>query len=342
MSSDIATVTTLKAPLAQTLEFVAYHLHRGVDHMYLFFDDPRDPAFDQLRGEKQLTCVPCDRAHWEALGVPAEAAVQARQQANATAAFNMVSAVNVEWLVHIDVDELLHARGSLSRVFASAPPAADVILFPVKEALPQDWTYERPLREIDLFKYDPVQPWQVNSVERSPLRASWHRLQSHWLYRRRRMARRLACLHPSLLAGYYLGYPFGKAATRTSAPVDAVGNHLPALETGRPLRIHARHGGTVLHFDCMGYAHWKTKWSRRINDPSLFDLDRLRDDRKRILDLFRDATERGEAALRDLYARLYHLPLRERLVLRGLGLVQRIKLNPSWFVASSASRGSHQ
>lgn len=327
MSSDIATVTTLKTSLAQTLEYVEYHLRRGIGHMYLYFDDPDDPALSLLQGDERLTCVACSRGHWDALGVCPTAPVQVKQHANATAAFAQAAEADASWLVHIDADELLYAKSDLIQVFESAPSTADVILFPVKEALPQRWIYERPLREISFFKYDPTQPWRADSIERSTLQAVWHRLRSHGLYRRRQVAQRMACMHPSLVAGFYLGHTFGKAATRTTLAVESIGNHLPKPESERSLRIHACHKGTVLHFDCMGYAHWKQKWMRRVTDASLFDLDRFRDDRRRIWNLFCDAAESGEPALRELYAALHHLSVKERLVLQGLGFIQRIRLD---------------
>jgi hypothetical protein len=40
-------VTTLQAPLHETLMFVNYHLNIGADHIYLFFDDPGDAAAER-------------------------------------------------------------------------------------------------------------------------------------------------------------------------------------------------------------------------------------------------------------------------------------------------------
>ena len=38
------TVTTLRAPLAVVLAFVAHHRAAGAAEVWLFFDDPADPA----------------------------------------------------------------------------------------------------------------------------------------------------------------------------------------------------------------------------------------------------------------------------------------------------------
>ena len=40
--------------------FVNYHLNIGVDHIYLFFDDPTDAAADALARRARVTAVRCD------------------------------------------------------------------------------------------------------------------------------------------------------------------------------------------------------------------------------------------------------------------------------------------
>lgn len=58
--NKMCTVTTLMAPLNQTLSFVNYHLNIGIDHMFLFFDNPDDEAIDALKDYKRVTCFGCD------------------------------------------------------------------------------------------------------------------------------------------------------------------------------------------------------------------------------------------------------------------------------------------
>jgi len=69
MAPSVATATTINAPVAQTRAFVGYHLRAGIDHMFLYFDDPRDPAISRLQTEDRVTCVRCDEEHWKSRGI---------------------------------------------------------------------------------------------------------------------------------------------------------------------------------------------------------------------------------------------------------------------------------
>jgi hypothetical protein len=155
MVPSVATVTTINARVAQTRVFVGYHLRAGIDHMFLYFDDPRDPAIPHLRTDDRVTCVRCDEGHWLGRGVAPDAPIQTKQMSNATAAFRRARKAGIEWLVHLDGDELLHAPASLKALFEASPAQAEVVVFPTKEAVPQRRQYERPFRDITLFKYNP-------------------------------------------------------------------------------------------------------------------------------------------------------------------------------------------
>lgn len=56
----ITTTTALNVPLDDTLSFVNYHLNCEIDHMYLFFDNPRDEAIAFLKDNEQITCFRCN------------------------------------------------------------------------------------------------------------------------------------------------------------------------------------------------------------------------------------------------------------------------------------------
>ena len=326
MSPSIATVTTLKAPLGQTLAFVRYHLRKGVRHMYLFFDDPTDDAIPHLADEQRVSCVRCDVTHWSAFDVSPKAPVQTKQMTNATRAFKRARERGIEWLAHIDSDELLYTPASLQQLFASVPPRANVALFPVKEAVPQQWTFERPFQDIQLFKYDPTHLLREDNLPRSFLHRLEQKLRRRSWHVRKRIARKLGCHHPTFIGSFLLGHTNGKAATRTSSRVSKIGNHAPVMEAA-PRKVYAFDRGAVLHFDCMGYERWKSKWTRRIDGSAHFETDRFRPDRKRIMERFASALQSGsEDKLRELYQRMYFLSLRERTVLQGLGMIERIIL----------------
>ena len=55
MGEKICTSTTLKTSLKSTLDFVNYHMNIGIDHMFLFFDDPKDEAIKILLDYPSVT-----------------------------------------------------------------------------------------------------------------------------------------------------------------------------------------------------------------------------------------------------------------------------------------------
>jgi hypothetical protein len=79
----IRLVATVKAPLADLERFVAYHLNIGVDHLYLFFDDPADPVLPLFVGRGRITARTCGMADWRAAGIKPEDGIEVRQRHNA-------------------------------------------------------------------------------------------------------------------------------------------------------------------------------------------------------------------------------------------------------------------
>lgn len=331
MNSSVATVTTTKAPVQQTLAFVRYHLRCGVDHMFLYFDDPQDASIPALRGEAFVTCIPCDRAHWRRHAVEPGSTVQARQMANATDAFRRARESGFEWLVHIDADELLYADDSFPELFARTPPRAEVLVFPTKEALPQRFEYDRPFSEISLFKHDPTGHLLRGDLFMGLFDRKWRGLTVRaWRYKKR-VVKRTGCDHPSFLDSFLLGHTHGKAATRTSSRVEKIGNHRPQGGPDRSLPTHFLRRGAVLHYDCMGFEPWCAKWASRLDGLTRFDIQRFRPDRRRVLKMFEAARQTGRAAVRALYNRMYVLSTSEKIVLRTAGFVQRIRLPETVF-----------
>lgn len=335
MSGSVATVTTIKAPVQQTLAFVGYHLCCGIDHMFLYFDDPQDASIPYLTRKNRVTCIPCDEPHWRIRGITPEAAIEVKQETNATEAFRLARQAGFEWLVHVDSDELLYAERSLPDLFSCVPPQTEVLVFPTCEAVPQRLQYDRPFRDISLFKYNPAAHFLQGNVFKGYVdRRMRGPIARIWRYKRR-LVKWLGCDHPTFMNSFLLGHTNGKAATRTSSPVREIGIHRPQEVRGQALCIYTVRRGAVLHFDCMGYEQWRDKWTSRLNGSAHFDTSRFRSDRLRLLRMFESALQTGsDAVLRDLYRRMYVLSPRQKAVLRSLGFVRRIRLDEEHFAAS--------
>lgn len=116
MTSTWGIVSTVKAPVEKVLAFAAYHLDLGASHIWLYFDDPEDPAHAAVSGHPQITATRCDEAYWT--GKNRHDRHQNRQSRNARDAYVRCT---TDWLGHIDVDEFLHPDRPFSEILDELP-----------------------------------------------------------------------------------------------------------------------------------------------------------------------------------------------------------------------------
>jgi hypothetical protein len=110
-------VTTVKAPEEQVLAFVAHHLSLGVTRIWIYFDDPDDPAFAAVAGHPRVTATRCTDAYWAARGRRHERH-QNRQSRNARDAYERCG---TDWIGHIDVDEFLYPNRLIADILDDVP-----------------------------------------------------------------------------------------------------------------------------------------------------------------------------------------------------------------------------
>lgn len=103
---------TILAPKAEILQFAAYHIEAGAHRLYLYLDDPASDAFAPLKAHPKIRVRRCDAAHWQKLGGKRPVKHQVRQSRNATHAYG--SKTDVDWLIHMDVDEFLAPQISVA------------------------------------------------------------------------------------------------------------------------------------------------------------------------------------------------------------------------------------
>lgn len=60
----ICTTTTLDCPTEVLLPWVSYHLGMGIDHMFLFFDNPDHEGIRVMQDNPRITAVRCDAEYW--------------------------------------------------------------------------------------------------------------------------------------------------------------------------------------------------------------------------------------------------------------------------------------
>mmetsp|Transcript_8652 Transcript_8652/g.25600 ORF Transcript_8652/g.25600 Transcript_8652/m.25600 type:complete len:396 (+) Transcript_8652:17-1204(+) len=164
-----AIVTTVKNFAQLCVSWCAYHFDIGFCHLFIYFDEPSELPSVQTTlhshfPPESLTLVAHDdalRLAWGRLeGVAqimphAATEVQTRQQLNCRHAIGLAVKRRIEWMLHIDADELFHPNGACDACahFAELDAAGvDTFVYVNHEAVPEAVGISDPFREVTLFK----------------------------------------------------------------------------------------------------------------------------------------------------------------------------------------------
>ncbi len=132
-------VATIKAPAREILDFAAYHIALGAHRLFLVLDAPNPEALAALKAHPKVRVFTSDADHWRKLGVSRPIKHQARQTANATDIYRRKGG-EVDWLIHMDVDEFLWPDRPLSDTLGALPAATQCARVRPAEALAGDGT----------------------------------------------------------------------------------------------------------------------------------------------------------------------------------------------------------
>lgn len=111
--------STILAPTRDILQFAAYHLSAGAHRIYIYLDAPNPQAFEHLNAHPKIRVITCDDKYWKQRNRDRPDMHQVRQTANATHAYN--KRAEVDWLIHMDVDEFLVADRPIAEILAERP-----------------------------------------------------------------------------------------------------------------------------------------------------------------------------------------------------------------------------
>lgn len=220
----ICTVTTIKAPIYQTIDFVNYHLNIGIDHMYLFFDNPNDKAIDILKNYEKITCIRCEDKYWRILKKSQKLSIENKQRFNSKIALKMALQKGYDWIAHIDSDELIYVKKPLKEMLKNVGKEIDFIRLPNLEAVPTKIEYKNIFREIKIFRRN----------------------------------------FGKFSKKFFKGHSSGKSITRINKKIENLGIHSPVPKKDFKLNYKFSLRGRVLHFDCCGFNDWRIKWKDRI------------------------------------------------------------------------------
>ncbi len=237
-----ALVTTLRNAGATLDYFVAYHLSVGFDHLFLFFDDPNDPTVYQYDNHAAVTVIKHDatlRSQWLRTKSAvenyafADREVMARQIMNAEVALQIALDQHIDWLLHIDSDELFYSpHQSVADHFAGlSAQGVQVARYLNHEAVPETSAIHNFFTEVSLFKR--------NRNTFSPQQLNWFRS------------------HVKATVPYFNFYDNGKAAGIVSRVTRPMGVHEFEV-IKQPVCLVD--GPVILHFPCCGFNHFWAKY----------------------------------------------------------------------------------
>ena len=113
-------VATIKAEADDVLNFAAYHLDAGAHRLFLYLDAPCPKAMPFLQAHPKIRVILCDEAYWLKRRKSYPVKHQVRQTLNATRAYRR-QASDLDWLIHIDVDEFLWSETPIHRTLGELP-----------------------------------------------------------------------------------------------------------------------------------------------------------------------------------------------------------------------------
>lgn len=248
----VGIVCTLRgARPAEVLSFVHFHRSIGFKEIFLYFDDADDPCLTVAEGLEGVHAFPHDdelRARQREMTVyrglerhlvPGDANfVMSKQILNTELALAEATRVGLDWLLHIDIDELFYTVRSMQGFFAGVPDNVGEVRFFSYEAAPEKARFDNIFDEITLFKRNPA------------------------FLSKDRTSKTLAALGREF---HFLGHSRGKAAVRVLPGARPHGVHgfVPPAES--PLHIRPALDPSILHYINCDFRNFARKYAQRGN-----------------------------------------------------------------------------
>lgn len=291
-----ATVATLKEPVERVKAFVAQHVYLGASEIWLYFDDPEDPAIPVVEKVPQVRVVRCTPEHKAAHSNKA-GTHEGRQKANANHAYARTGA---DWMIHLDADEMVQADRPVAALLAEAQ--GDVIRLAPFEAL----HYAKAAlngRPSHYFR---------GALPDTP--------------QGRRAAEAAYGRFAGTLAAGMLSHAAGKFLVRTGLPDMRLSIHAPFRGDRRAAAVDATEA-RLLHFHGDDYDHWRSHLERRLSGGAY--IAKFQKDKQGPENLFHTLVtlqrRRGEAGLRKFWLTVCCFSPGKR-VLKRFGALYRCNL----------------
>jgi hypothetical protein len=246
----VGIVSTMRYPGAPLRSFLEYHSRRRIERIYLFLEDSDDPAFAIADEYPQVTAVlagaelraqQADGPLWTEMGPYVHTEVMARQCLNAQTALELASRDGIEWLAHIDADELIFTPCDLPSYLARLPRDVGQVLCLNYEGVPESLEVADPFLEVTLFRKP------VPLCRRSALRSF---------------------LDETGRKSWFIAYGQGKAIVRVADDVITTSVHEFRPTRRGPLTVTSM-DPCVLHYPRCGFSRFRARYVNEVRPGEL-------------------------------------------------------------------------
>ncbi len=253
MKPRSAIATTLRDAEDVLASFIDYHLAIGFDHLFLFFDatDAQIPQY--VQDNPRITVFQRNITlsyAWEAttlfltpaLARSVESEVMTRQLLNAEIALRHAHQLGIDWLLHIDIDELFYTTQDVSSHFRKLETQGiDMVLYHNLEAIPELSDIDNYFKEVSLFKVNPVAAREQLDV---------------------RQFAELTNAIPQIPPQLFHFYSNGKSAVKVREETLPKGVHKFSIPPGSQAIVEQEEP-VILHYPVCGAKHFERKYLSR-------------------------------------------------------------------------------
>ena len=295
-------ISTVKAPVEQLEMFINYHLNIGVKLIVLFFDDPDDSAIEHFSDNPKVISILCDQKYWNALPDARPDAIPGRQIVNVNIGADILKEHAINWLIHIDSDELIRPLKPLAEVLDNSN--SDIVVFQILEAFPLQ-IRSKGFYSQCFFKQKPT----IDKIHR---------------------AKRYGCRNAIYKNKYLKGHFLSKCAVRISPAIKKyrIHSHIGV----EPITPQHTTDVQLLHYDCIDIVDWKGKWDSRLRHSNhAMGLGKNRQSQR---EEYENAKQTSDKALSKLYKRMHMLHKREIVQLFLLRMLTFIRIDKTLFYRS--------
>ncbi|XP_010673146.1 glycosyltransferase-like At2g41451 [Beta vulgaris subsp. vulgaris] len=267
----ICITSTTSAGLEDILPWIFYHRVVGISNFFLFVEGkaatpsvsevlesipgvktiPRTREFEEQQARSRIW-----NETWlsNAFHRPCNAALFVKQTLNMETAIVMAREAGMEWILHLDTDELLHPAGtreySVRELFNKVPSDVDLVVFLNYEAAVERDNIREPFSEVSLFKRNLADLPIHNYTNFKFIRKTFHG-------------------NPN----FFLTYANGKSAARIQDHLRPNGAHRWYNYKKVPKEIHINEA-VVLHYTYTRYSDLTSRRDRCKCKPTIEDVKR--------------------------------------------------------------------